>query len=461
MLDKNLVADVLTCAMSTGGSFAEIFVEETARNRLSLVDNKVDKSRSGIDYGAGIRIFDGTNAVYAYTNDTGRENLLKVAAEAAAAVKTKSNAQIIPLQVLNFATVVPLGTAFDTVAKTVIVDKLKTAGNSAKSYSGLITQVSGVYHDFTSTVLIANTEGVWAEDKREYTSAWFTAIASEGAEKQTARRSRSGRGGFDAFDGLDFAEMGKVAAENAVKMLSAGYAPGGRMPVIISNGWGGVLLHEAIGHSLEAFFVAKKATEFHDKVGTRVAHDMVTVIDDGTIKGGWGSINVDDEGHLPQRNVLVENGILKGFLVDKLSGLKTGLATTGSGRREGYRFAPTSRMTNTFFEAGTSTFDEIIAATEYGLYAKKLGGGSVNPATGDFNFGCDEAYMIRGGKIAEPVRGASLIGKGADVMANVDMLGNDFAIEGGGYCGASSGTVPADNGQPTVRVSEMTVGGRS
>jgi len=461
MLDKNLVADVLACAMDSGGAFAELFVEETARNGIEMVNGLVDKSTSGIDYGAGLRIFDGTNAIYAYTNDTDRESLLKMAKAAASAVKSQTKAQITGLQTLNFATVAPLGTAFNTVPKSQIVDMMKTMKTAAKGYSDEVAQLQTRYMDWTQNILVANTEGVWGEDTRQYTGTWLIVVASNGNEKQTAVRSKCGRGGFDAYAELDFVQMGQLTAESAVKMLHAGYAPGGKMPVIINNGWGGVLLHEAIGHSLEAYGVSKKASEFADKMGQRVARDIVTVIDDGTMLGKWGTLNMDDEGSATQRNVLVENGILKSFLVDKLSGLKLGMASTGSGRRQNYRFAPTSRMNNTYFEAGTSTFDEIIAATEYGLFAKKMGGGSVDPATGEFNFGCDEAYMIRNGKIAEPVRGASLIGKGAEVMANVDMLGNDWALEGGGFCGASSGTVPADNGQPTVRVSEMTVGGRS
>ncbi|MCL2405125.1 MAG: TldD/PmbA family protein, partial [Defluviitaleaceae bacterium] len=268
--------------------------------------------------------------------------------------------------------------------------------------------------------------------------------------------------GFEAYDGHDWAAWGREAAEGAVKMLHAKYAPAGKYPVVISKGEGAVLLHEACGHSLEAESVAKKASEFADKMGQKVARDIVTVVDDGTITGGrWGSINVDDEGNLPQKNVLVENGVLTGFLVDKLNGLRLGMKPTGSARRENYRFAPTSRMTNTYIANGTSNFKDIIAATEYGLYAKEIDGGSVDEATGEFNFGVAEAYMIRNGEICEPVRGASLIGKGSEVMANIDMLGNDFKLAGVGSCGAASGWVPTSEGQPTTRVSEMTVGGRS
>jgi len=462
MIDKNLAHDVLTAAMATGGAFAEIFVEETSRNNTVLINNVVEKSTSGIDYGVGIRIFDGTNAVYAYTNDTSPNNLLAVAKEGAKAVTTPQKNNVTGFTVLNFANISPVGIAHSTVPRAQVVDMLKQAGNSAYDYSKEVTQLMSGYRDILSNVLICNTEGIWAEDTRSYTRMVLEAVASSESDKTTMFLSKGGQMGFEAYDNHDFANWGREAAEGAVKMLHAKYAPAGKYPVIISRGAGAVLLHEACGHSLEAECVAKKSSEFADKVGQKIAKDIVTVVDDGTIPGGmWGTINIDDEGALPRKNVLVENGVLKGFLVDKLNGLRIGMEPTGSGRRESYRYAPTSRMTNTYIANGQSTFDEIIASTEYGLFAKKIGGGSVDPATGEFNFGVDEAYMVRDGKLCEPVRGASLIGKGSEVMANIDMLGNDFLVEGEGYCGSVSGAVPTSEGQPTTRVSEMTVGGRS
>jgi len=462
MLDKNLAHDVLTAAMATGGAFAEIFVEETARNTTSLVNNIVEKSRSGIDYGVGIRIFDGTNAVYAYTNDTSRDSLLAVAKEAAAAVTTPQKGTINGFTVLNFAKINPMGIAHNSIPRKQVVDMLKQAGNAAYAFSGEVTQLTSSYRDILTNVLICNTEGTWAEDTRNYSRMIINVVASSAKDKQTMFKSKGGQMGFEAYNGHDFAAWGREAAEGAVKMLHAKYAPAGKYPVVISRGQGAVLLHEACGHSLEAESVAKKASEFADKLGQKVARDIVTVVDDGTIPGGkWGSINIDDEGALPRKNVLVENGVLKSFLVDKLNGLRLGMESTSSGRRESYRYAPTSRMTNTYIAGGTSTFDEIISATEFGLYAKEIGGGEVNPTTGEFTFGVDEAYMIRNGKLCEPVRGASLIGKGSEVMANIDMLGNDFLVAGEGYCGSVSGSVPTSEGQPTTRVSEMTVGGRS
>ncbi|MFR6473556.1 MAG: TldD/PmbA family protein, partial [Turicibacter sanguinis] len=243
-----------------------------------------------------------------------------------------------------------------------------------------------------------------------------------------------------------------------VTMLKAGLCPSGKMPVVIDNGFGGVIFHEACGHGLEASSVSKGLSVFSSKLGQKVASEFVTAIDDGTIPNAWGSLNVDDEGTKTQRNVLIENGILKSYLVDKLNGRRMNMASTGSSRRQNYRFAPTSRMTNTFIANGPHTRAEIIANTEYGLYAKSMGGGSVNPATGDFNFAVNEGYIIRNGQIAEPVRGATLIGNGPQILHQIDMVGENLA-RAQGMCGASSGSIPTDVGQPALRVKEITVGG--
>jgi len=460
MLDKNLVADVLAAALSTGGSFAEVFVENTAKNNISLVNNVVEQAQSGIDFGVGIRIFDGINAVYAYTNDASRDNLIKVAKEAAGAVKERKMVKVNDFVVLNFDKISPVAVPYNTIAKKAVVDMLRLAGNSAFDANAAITQTSCNYLDVVTDVLIANSEGVWGEDTRARTRVMVSAVASGANEKQTASRGPGAQRGFEFYDGIDFAQLGRDCAEEAVKMLSAGYAPSGKMDVVIDNGFGGVIFHEACGHSLEATGVAKKASEFWDKKGKQIANPIVTAIDDGTMPNEWGSQNMDDEGGKPRRNVLIQDGILNTFLVDKLNGLRMGEESTGSGRRQNYRFAPTSRMTNTFIAAGSSSRDDIVSSTEYGLYAKRMGGGSVSPGTGDFNFAVLEAYMIRGGKIAEPVRGASLIGKGSQVLMNIDMISDDMTMEQG-MCGSVSGSIPTNVGQPMIRVKDILVGGRN
>jgi TldD protein len=265
--------------------------------------------------------------------------------------------------------------------------------------------------------------------------------------------------GLEMFDTIDPKEVGKKAAKQAVVMAGAGYCPADVMPVAIANGFGGVIFHEACGHSLEAAAVAYGQSQFAGKLGQKIAHEKVTAIDDGTIPGSWGSIDFDDEGTPSQRNVLIENGVLKSYMIDKFNGRRMGMASTGSSRRQSYDFAPTSRMTNTFIAPGDDKNEDIIGSIEYGLYAASMGGGSVNPVTGEFNFAVNEGYIIRNGEICEPVRGATLVGKGSEVIQNIDMVGSDLDMAQG-MCGASSGSVPTNVGQPMIRVSSITVGGR-
>ena len=254
-------------------------------------------------------------------------------------------------------------------------------------------------------------------------------------------------------------DIGTEAARQAVTMLHAGYLKAGKMPVAIENGFGGVIFHEACGHSLEAKSVSIGQSQFADKLGQQIANVKVTAIDDGTIPNAWGSFNIDDEGVPAQRKVLIENGILKNYMIDNYNGRRMGMKGNGSCRRQGYQYAPTSRMSNTFIDNGTDKNEDIIKSIEYGLYAKHMGGGSVNPTTGAFNFSVKEGYIIRNGEICEAVRGASLIGNGADVIMDIDMVGQNLAT-GQGMCGSSSGSIPTDVGQPLVRVSSITVGGR-
>jgi TldD protein len=460
MLDKNLVQDVLEAALTTGGDFAEIFVENNAKNSITMINGVVEKAQAGIDYGAGIRIFNGHNAIYAYTNDTSREGLVKTAGIAAGALGNRAKTDVKPpvnsaVEQLHEYKILP-----GQVQKSGITAMMREAHRGASEYSPLVTQTWISYTDSVQDVLIANSDGLWAEDRRVRTRFGMNAVASRGNEKQEAFFGPGRLSGLEFYDGFDFALLGRKTAEIALTMLKAAFCPPGKMPVVIDNGFGGVILHEACVHGLEATSVAKKASVFCGKLGQKIAGDIVTAVDDGTMPNEWGSINIDDEGNKTRRNLLIEKGVLKGYLVDRLNGLRMGMAPTGSSRRESYRFAPTSRMTNTFFTAGTDKQEDIIASTEYGLYAKRMGGGSVNPATAEFNFAVTEAYLIRQGKIAEPVRGATLIGKGHEVLLNIDRISDNFAMEQG-ICGSESGSVPTNVGQPMIRVKELVVGGRS
>jgi len=465
LLDKQLVYDVLTAALSTGGDLAEIFVENTARDTIEMVNGQVEKANWGMDYGLGLRIIYGTNAVYASTNNTGRTSLLKLAKEAAQAVKAGIKDEglikgVITLdrrERLSFADNVAIPP--EKVGKKTIVECLRTASQASYDYDPLVTQTAGTYVHVAQKMFVANSNGVWVEDKRVRTRVSLSAVASEGHEKQTGSRSPGAKGGYELIESLDMAELGRQAAQVAVTMIKADLCPGGPMPVIIDNGFGGVIFHEACAHSLEATCIAKGSSVFTGKLGEVIAAPCVNAVDDGTIAGDWGSINVDDEGTPTRRTVLIENGVLKSYLVDYLNGLRMGVPSTASARRESYRFAPTSRMTNTYILPGTDKPEDIIAATEYGLYAKQMGGGSVDPASGQFNFAVLEAYMIRDGKIAEPVRGATLIGKGHEVLMGIDRVADNFR-HGQGMCGSTSGNVPTNVGQPMIRIKEITVGGR-
>jgi len=459
MLSQSVVQDLLMAALSTGGDFAEVFVEDRFSTNMQMVGGHVDTAVSGREYGVGIRVISGVFAVYAYTNDFRPERLLAVARQAAQAIRGERrdvtlDLRTAPVVERNGILVLP-----SSVDKTRKVSFMRRAHEAAQHYDPVISQTTISYQDEEQNVLIANSEGLFTEDRRVRTRLTIEAVASRGSEKQTGFYAPGAHQGIEFYDDLDIEWYAREAARTAKTMINAEWAPSGKMPVILDNEFGGVIFHEACGHGLEATSVARGASVFCDKVGELVASPLVTAVDDGTIPNAWGSLNVDDEGTPTQRNVLIENGVLKGYLIDKLGGKKMGMASTGSGRRQNYKFAPASRMTNTYIDAGTTPPDEIIADTEYALYAKYLGGGSVNTATGDFNFVVREGYIVQNGKIVKPVRGAALIGKGIEVLQRIDKVGTNLA-HGQGMCGSISGSLPANVGQPMIRVSELTVGGR-
>lgn len=459
MIAKDIIIEVLGKALSTGGDFAEVFLEDTQRSSLGLVNGQIETAVSGRDFGVGIRIFKGLRSIYAYTNDISKQGLLKTAKDAALALgEIRENIPVNLIERVNSnihsILYVPKGIDID---KKVI--KLKEAYSAAKDYSSEIVQVMSSYGDVDQKILIANSDGLFTEDRRIRTRFLVQSIASDGKENQTGYVAPGRSMGFEMFDEIDAAKCGRGASRAAVTMLHAPLCPSGEMPVAIDNGFGGVIFHEACGHSLEATSVAKGNSEFSGKLGEKIASEKVTAIDDGTIPNAWGSINIDDEGNPAKKNVLIENGILKGFMIDRLNGKRMGMAATGNSRRQSYKYAPTSRMTNTYIAPGDDENDSIISSMAYGLYAKQMGGGSVNPVTGEFNFAVLEGYMVKNGKIDTPVRGATLIGKGSDILFKIDMVGKHLDMAAG-MCGSISGSVPTNVGQPMIRVSQITVGGR-
>lgn len=459
MLGKSVIEEVLAAALETGGDFAELFLEDKYSTYLGMVAGRVETGISGRDYGVGIRVFSGFASVYAYTNEVSRENLIKAARDAARALNAERGGKARTLAMLAHGSAHPVEIFPDSRDKQFRVAIMRDAYEAAKNHDSIIEQVRISFSDEDQKVLIANTEGTFAEDRRIRTRIMIEAIAAIGSEKQSGFYGPGAHMGLEFYAKNDIRNYAKEAARTAATMIKADLCPSGQFPVIIDNEFGGVIFHEACGHSLEATSVAKKTSVFSDKLGEKIASDLVWAYDDGTIPNGWGSANIDDEGTPTQRTPLIEGGILKGYLVDKLNGRRMGMASTGSGRRQSYKFAPTSRMSNTYIGAGSSTPQEIIANTEFGIYARYMGGGSVNPATGDFNFAVREGYLIKDGKIDRPVRGATLIGRGSEILKKIDMVGNNLAL-GQGMCGSVSGSIPANVGQPMLRVAEITVGGR-
>jgi len=447
-------------ALGTGGDFAEVFVEDRWSNTLSMVGGKVDSSVSGREYGIGIRIMQGTNCVYAYTNDDSREGLLRVAKEAAAALPGVGGVLSLNLIKASIPSVNVIRTLPDTVEKQRKVALMTRTYQVAKEYDPVISQVSVRYFDEDQHVQIANSVGLLVEDRRVRTRTGITAVASKDSEKQSGLRAPGAHMGFEFYDKIDLDTYAREAARIAATMIHAPYAPSGPMPVIIDNEFGGVIFHEACGHSLEATSVAKKTSVFADKVGEKIAADCVSAVDDGTIPNAWGSLNVDDEGHPTQRNLLIENGILKGYMQDKHNARLMGVAPTGNGRRESYAHLPIPRMTNTYMLAGSRQPEEIIASVKNGLYARNFGGGQVDITSGKFVFSASEAYLIENGKITGPVKGATLVGNGPEVMTRISMVGNDLELDTGvGSCGKDGQSVPVGVGQPTLRIDGLTVGG--
>ncbi len=459
MISREICQRVLHKAVSTGADYAEIFAENTTNHSIGMIDSKVENVQDSVVAGAAVRVYKGLRSVMATTVDTSESGLLRCAEQAAEALGQGSAQIDIVLRERLFGDIHPIITVPSCVPNANKVDILKSGYFAAKEYDPSICQVVGNLMDVDHNILIATSEGLYTQDRQIRTRIAISAVAQMNGETQTGSCNPGRRMGLEMFDIIDPRDTGREAARQAVVMAGAGYCPAGVMPVAIDNGFGGVIFHEACGHSLEASSVAYGQSQFTGKLGQKIANEKVTAIDDGTIPNAWGSINIDDEGHPAQKNVLIENGVLKSYMIDKFNGRRMGMESTGNSRRQSYAYTPTSRMTNTYIAAGEDKYEDIIASMEYGLYARNMGGGSVNPVTGEFNFSVSEGYIVRNGKICEPVRGASLVGKGSEIIQNIDMVSDNLDM-GQGMCGSSSGSIPTNVGQPLIRVSQITVGGR-
>ena len=460
LVDADVIAKVLAKGRATGAEFSEIYIEDKRSTSAALEDGKVEQVTSGRDRGAGIRVVAGETTGFAHTSDLSERGLLAAAEAAAAAAKQgDGGVHTIALQQLLRHPVNNVRVNPGDVPKASNVELLNRANAAARSVDGAIVQVSAGYGDSLKRILVANSDGMFSADDQVRTLFRVSVVASGDGGMQTGYDSLGHTIGFELFDDNDVEEMALRAAKQAIVKLKARPAPSGALPVVIKQGSGGVLFHEACGHGLEADLVGKGASVYRGKMGELVASPLVTLIDDGTMSGEWGAIGIDDEGHPSQRNVLIENGILTDYMWDFLRARKENRRQSGNGRRQSYADLPMVSMTNTFVTNGTEDPDDIVRATEHGVYVAKLGGGSVDTASGDFVFGMVEAYLIENGEITEPLRESNLIGNGPQVLKDIDLLGNDFAMGNPGTCGKDGQGVPVGDGQPTLRVKSMTIGG--
>ncbi len=460
MIDQDVLERVLSRAVRTGAEFAEVYAEDRRGTSAGLDDGTVEQVNSGRDRGAGVRVVAGETTGFAYTSDLSEAGLLTAAEAAAAAARQGGDViRTVALTDGPRRVVSPVDTQPDTVSTAAKVELLNRMNDAARSSGASIAQVSASYADGRKRFLVANTDGVLAHDEQCRINVRCQVVADGDSGMQTGFQSAGFTMGFEMFDTVDVEELARDAARQALTKLRARPAPSGTLPVVIHRGTGGVLFHEACGHGLEADLVSKGGSVYRDRRGQTVASPLITLVDDGTMSGQWGAIGYDDEGHPSQYNVLIQDGVLTDYMWDFLRARKEGRAQSGNGRRQSYQHLPMVRMTNTYVLNGPHDPDDIVADTDYGVFVAELGGGQVNTASGDFVFGMQEAYLIEGGRITEPLREGNLIGNGPQVLRDIDLLGNDFAMGRPGTCGKDGQGVPVGDGQPTLRVRALTIGG--
>jgi TldD protein len=457
LIEPDLAHRAIERALRRGGDLAEVYAEERHGFGLTLDDERVERPLSGRERGASIRVVAGESSYFGHVDGLREEDLLRVADSVAEAAAGGSTAQpslaAEPVRGVSH----PVQTAPGDVDAGRKADLLRRCDETARAAGSEVAQASVGYSEERRVVEIYNSDGVAAADDRTRVRLAVQVVARRDGVVETGMETRGGHAGFELVAERP-EEVAESAARKALTMLDARAAPTGRIPVVVGNGFGGVLLHEAVGHGLEADAVQKRASVYAGRIGEEVAPEFVTAYDDGSRIGAWGSDGVDDEGTPTQRTTIIEGGRLTSYLYDLVRARKDGTASTGNGRRESFRHLPVPRMTNTFFAPGEATVDELIEGVERGLYAVSFGGGQVEPATGDFVFGVSEGYLIEGGKVTAPVRGATLIGNGLEALRAIDGVAGDLDIATG-YCGKAGQRVAAGVGQPHVRLAALTVGG--
>ncbi len=458
MLSKGDLQEVLQLALAKGGDFADIFIEEKRTSGVGCEADKIERINSGIDAGAGIRVVSGDTTAYAYTNDLTKEGVSEVARVVSSASEGGSKGININLNKISSPVEFEVTSMPDKVNIDDKVNMVNRANKTAREFDSRIKQVSVGVADVIQNVVIANSLGDYVEDQRVRTRFMINTVAADEGVIQTGYNAVGGFVGFELFDEASPEVVASEAAGRAVKMLEAKPAPAGKMQVVMAAEAGGTMVHEACGHGLEADLVQKRLSVYGNKKGEKVASDVITVIDDATIKTKYGFFRFDDEGTPGQKTILIKDGILEDYMYDRLTSMKENRPSSGNGRRESYQDKPIPRMTNTYIAPGKDDPDKIIGHVKNGLLVKKMGGGQVNTTNGDFVFDVAEGYLIKDGDIAGPVRGATLTGNGPEVLQKVDMVGNDLGYTIG-TCGKDGQGVPVSDAQPTMHIPEIIVGG--
>jgi len=458
VLDDTIVRKVLGAALSTGGEWAEVYAEDRLSHSIRLEDRRVEELVTGQDRGVGVRVVRGTSSAYAYTNRLDADSLLEAARVAAAALREQPVAEVRDLRRRTSELRHPVRIDPAGIERASLADLVRRVVGAARSHDPSVAQVIAGYSDGRQHVLIANSDGFLAEEDRVRTRFIVQVVAVRDGVVQTGFDGPGRSSGYELFDQFPPEDVARRAATRAVAMLDSRPAPAGEMPVVIAPGNGGVLFHESSGHGMEADLIAKQASVYTGRQGQRIGVPSFNGVDDATVAGAWGSFQFDDEGTPAQRTVLFEDGVCTDYLTDLIRARQLGQPASGNGRRQSYADVPIPRMTNTYILAGPDDPDEILRQTSRGLFAKSLGGGQVNPVTGEFVFGVVEGYLIEHGEPTVPVRGANLVGDGPSVIAAIDALGTDFDVKEG-ICGKEGQGVPVGNGAPTMRIARMTVGG--
>lgn len=476
MLNDTIAQSLIDQALNRGASFCDIFVEESSHLNLEIHNQEVENISTGLDFGIGIRLIFGTEVYYGYTNTKEKTELQSIVDTLAFSKPQTDSSFSLPSNKKEAQANASHSTVFHSLAPHSIkrhlvqhgldskvpldekVGLLKKNNQKILYEHDLVIKAKSILVQKREKIQVFNSQGRKATDDRHYLRFIPMAFVQDGDKQDTGMDSRGGLIGWELMETLDFEAISGEVVRRALTSLHAEPCPGGKMPVVIANGFGGVIFHEACGHLLETTSVEKKASVFHDKMGEMIASPLVSAIDDGCIKNSWGSIAIDDEGMPTQTTKLIKEGRLENFLVDYVGHLKTGYALSGSARRQSYKYPPASRMRNTYIEPGPHSTEEMISSIQNGLYAKVMGGGSVQPGTGEFNFAALESYLIKDGKIDKPVKGATLVGTGPDILQKIVMVGHDLELSTG-MCGSVSGHIPVTVGQPSLKVDSILVGG--